>query len=161
MLLSVSIYLLSLSQDAYGYGNGAKNNSFMILVTGWMGVFMEFAGILEWFVNIFKHQTNEFIFGACFTWIANPFLFVSWFTLFKKQKLSFWTSAFATLLSLSFLLFNNILWDNEGNYRQITQIFLGYYLWLFSSLTMLTTNFAAYYLTKKREILPNSSITLT
>ena len=79
--------------------------------------------------------------GAGFAWIANPILFISWFTLKKNLKTSMFSSVFATLISLSFLLFDSII-DNEGGGRhQIKSYELGYWAWVASSIVMLLGTF--------------------
>ena len=146
LFFSVAVYIFSLTQYCYGYDNGAKNDSVMILLTGWIGVLMDFAAIIEWF---FKYQIIDFKFGACFTWIANPLLIISWITFYKKPKLSLLTSIFAAILSISFLFFKNILYDNEGHYRQISYVFSGYYLWVCSVIIILAFNLTENYFEKK------------
>ncbi len=146
LFFSVAIYIFSLTQYCYGYDNGAKIESLGILFAGWIGVTMDLAAIIEWF---FKYQIIDFKFGACFTWIANPLLIISWITFYKKPKISLLTSLFAALLSISFFFFKNILFDNEGNYRQIEHLFSGYYLWVCSTIIILAFNLIENYSEKK------------
>src|ERR1700710_2530209 len=53
--------------------------------------------------------------GAALTWIANPLIIASWLTT-KKNKVSLICSLLAVLLSISFLLFKNIVNDEGGTY---------------------------------------------
>ena len=82
--ISVLLFLLSLTQDAYyiwrgnGWGPG-----FALLLLGWLGVFV-----------------------GEFAWLANPALVVAWLALWKRRR-QFIALAFAVtslLLALSFLL---------------------------------------------------------
>ena len=73
------------------------------------------------------------LFGAGISWLANPLLFVAWLCLirsYNKGALIF--SLLSILFSLSFLLFDQILANEAGDYCKILERGLGYWLWLLS-----------------------------
>ncbi len=51
---------------------------------------------------------------------------------------------------MSFLLFDEVISDEAGNYSPITQYKLGYWLWVVSSLTMLIGSLLLTYISKNR-----------
>jgi hypothetical protein len=75
--------------------------------------------------------------GAGLAWLANPFLFFAWIYIFRKVKVSFWLSLLATLFSLSFLLFGEVVTSEGGGTRKIISMAIGYYLWLGSIILLL------------------------
>lgn len=75
--------------------------------------------------------------GAGISWIANPLLFISWFTLKKNIQTAVLLSAIATLSSLSFLLFDRIGTSESGHSQQILVYKAGYWIWLSSCATTL------------------------
>ncbi|MEO6671209.1 MAG: hypothetical protein ABIN36_17130 [Ferruginibacter sp.] len=87
----------------------------MVMLLGWAALFSSLAGI---------------------AWIANPLLFASWWLLKKKLKRSMILSIFSTTLSLSFLMFDNIIDNEAGHHNKIIEYKAGYWLWLCSSLSM-------------------------
>ena len=80
--------------------------------------------------------------GAAISWMANPLLLASWLLLGKKLKAAMFLSIFATLLSLSFLLFDGIV-DNEGGQpHKIISYKAGYWLWAGSCICMMVGTYA-------------------
>jgi hypothetical protein len=77
---------------------------------------------------------------AGFSWLANPFILASWITLKKNRKKSLILSLIATLLSVSFLFFSEVVKDESGSPRQITAHKVGYWLWLSSMIVMVIGN---------------------
>jgi hypothetical protein len=70
--------------------------------------------------------------GSGISWLANPFLFLSWLLLFKKTKYSQYCSILAVLFSSSFLMLRSVV-TNEGEVpRGIVTYDTGYWLWLAS-----------------------------
>ncbi|WP_395655364.1 hypothetical protein [Flavobacterium sp.] len=111
--LSVLMFLASLTQNAYYLGEHEESvGSFGLIafLLGWMGVF-----------------------GAGISWLANPFLIISWGILtFGNLKKSLILSVLALLFSLSFMLFNDIIANEGGGHKVITSYDIGYYLWVSS-----------------------------
>lgn len=70
--------------------------------------------------------------GAAITWLANPFLIISWILLTKNKNSAWVFSLTALLLSLLFLNFHTIIENEAGHYKTIMKIGLGYWLWLAS-----------------------------
>lgn len=89
---------------------------------------------------VFSGAIGVLLGGAGITWLANPILLASWIWFRKKHHLSLIASFISTLISLSFLLFKNVMVDEAGNYDQITSYRLGYWLWVLSSLIMFVGN---------------------
>jgi hypothetical protein len=84
--------------------------------------------------------------GAAMTWFANPILAASWILSKRNPLLSLTGSLLATLISLSFLLFHNIIDNEAGHYNTIISYKLGYWLWVASSTSMLIGNCILYFL---------------
>jgi hypothetical protein len=138
--ISAFLFLCSLTQSCYGYENGAENESFYIFCFGWIGVFMEFAIILDSLIAAVKHSVWNYPGGATFTWLANPLLLFAWITFRKKQKLSLKLSLIALILSLLFAIFKKVIYDNEGNFMNIHVLLPGYYIWVSSIATIFVFN---------------------
>lgn len=78
--------------------------------------------------------------GAGLTWLANPILFISWVKYKTNSKTSFYCSAISTIISLSFLMFDEVIAEEAGNFQRISSYKIGYWLWVASSVTILTGN---------------------
>ncbi|MBK8643513.1 MAG: hypothetical protein IPN15_15260 [Saprospiraceae bacterium] len=76
--------------------------------------------------------------GTGIAWLANPFLFIAWYTPIPEfEGLHDVKSLFAVIFSLSFLLFGSTM-DNEGGISHaIISYEWGYKLWTSSCLIML------------------------
>nr|WP_294943951.1 hypothetical protein [uncultured Mucilaginibacter sp.] len=120
--ISCGVYLASLTQTGYCTEANCDSIGIGCLVGGIIGVLSG---------------------GAALTWLANPFIFTSWFTVYNNPKLSIFASIAAVLIALSFLLFNQIMKDEAGNYSKITAYGLGYWLWLLSAAIMVAGNLYA------------------
>jgi hypothetical protein len=75
--------------------------------------------------------------GAYFTWLANPFIFLSWI-FYKNNQYSLTFSFLAAIGSGSFLLFKEMPDVEMGG--EITHYHMGYWLWLSSMTIMLIGN---------------------
>lgn len=75
--------------------------------------------------------------GAGISWLANPLLFAAWIKLKKNLKASMFLSMFAALISLSFLLFDSIIDNENGQEKEIISYRAGYWLWVTSGVVML------------------------
>ncbi|MBD0831591.1 hypothetical protein [Aestuariibaculum sediminum] len=126
LTVSVVVYLISLSQKTFCTPNGCGYFAGILnLISGWIGVFM-----------------GNF---PAFPWLANPLLFLSWY-LFKKQKTnwSFLLSVISFILMLSFLLVDEIIHKGGSIVSRVLSYQIGYWLWVLSSLIMLTANLMVY-----------------
>jgi hypothetical protein len=121
LLISIIVFIISLTQNTYC--TSSKNSSDDL--SGW---FVLLIGIIGVFAG-----------GACLSWLANPFILVSWIIV-KKTKYSFAFSLLAVICSSSFLLFDKIVVDEAGHYANITHYNIGYWLWLSSMIVMLIGN---------------------
>jgi len=128
LIVSMALFVLSLTQKCFCTTNQC-GDSIMVLLVGWMGL-----------------TTG----GAAITWLANPFLWVSWIFI-KKNSISLVCSIVSLLICLSFLLFKTIIDDEAGNYNKIVGYKMGYWLWMISSLVMLTGNLFLNALKQKSE----------
>jgi hypothetical protein len=118
LLLSVFTYSISLTQECYCF-TGSCGSSFMALIMGMIGL----------------------IFGSAnLAWLANPCLFISWFSWKKNNRKSLLASIGALVLMIYFLFFKEIISDEAGNYSEIVSYGLGYWLWIFSACIMLIGN---------------------
>ena len=116
--ISIGLFLFSLGKKCYCTTNQCAD-SILVFLIGWLGL-------------IFG--------GAALTWLANPFLIFTWILTNKNSKYALATSFVASLLSLSFLLFDNVIDNEAGHYNKIISYQLGYWLWLSSSVTMFLGN---------------------
>lgn len=112
LIAGISLYAISLCDDAYCTGNGCVQ-SIMTLLLGWAGV------------------TSG---GASISWIANPILIVAWRLLAKNKRNAWLFGLLATIFSLSFLGFKTVIDDEAGNYRTIVKIGISYWFWVASCL---------------------------
>ena len=122
LILSIGIFLLSLTQIAYCTTNLCRS-SLDSLVLGFFGVFYDITAI---------------------TWLANPILFISWMFFIRKPKLSLILSSLAVIISLGFLFFSKVVDNEAGHLNLIISHKLGYWLWVYSSLIMLIGNAISY-----------------
>ena len=75
--------------------------------------------------------------GAGISWLANPLLISSWgLYFFDKGKLASITSILAVVAATSFLSFDTVISSAAPTYSKITEIKLGYWLWLASTVIM-------------------------
>jgi hypothetical protein len=126
LILSIGLFICSLTQPSYCTTTGC-GDSIAVFISGAIGFLLG---------------------GAALTWLANPLLFISWFLINRKPKLSLITSLTATLIALSFLLFKQVINDEAGNYSNIISYKPGYWLWLSSSIAMFGGNLHSFTTTK-------------
>jgi hypothetical protein len=111
--ISIGLFLLSLLNNGYCMDNSCRSSIELLL----MGGIAMLTG------------------GAAIAWLASPLLVVSWMLLARNKKAA-WLFALAALIScLYFLHFKVVIDDEAGNYRTITKIGWGYWLWLASCAT--------------------------
>lgn len=127
---SIGVYVFALTQDAYyveGHDPKAWALAFGLLLVGWIGVL-----------------------GGYYAWVANPFLFLSWFFLHKKKYLyGLLVSAISVLLMLSFLSYKTILTSENMTYLKIVWRGPGYWLWVVSGVLSLLSSFIGIYYNRK------------
>lgn len=114
MLWSVGTYLVALTQDAYyveGHDPKAWAFAFGLLLVGWLGI----------------------LYGY-YAWIANPFLFLSWFFICRKKYLFGILCAVISLsFMLSFLSYKTIVTSVKLECLSIIWRGPGYWLWVASA----------------------------
>jgi hypothetical protein len=115
-LISVALYILSLTQQCYCTERSCAD-SLPVLIFGIFGI-----------------GSRGVVF---FVWLANPALWISWFYLFRKEKLTLYTSLFATIFSLSFLFFTEIKDGATEGIHKIINYQPGYWLWVSSACSIL------------------------
>lgn len=121
IIISILLLLLSFTQECYCTTSNCADSILAFLLGG---------------VGLFSG-------GASLTWLANPMLIAAWFTYKRRLKTSMWFSVVATLLALSFLLFDSVLANENGQAQQIISYRIGYWLWVMSCVTMLVATFVA------------------
>ena len=147
---SVCLFFLALTQPCY-CTSGCVNPVLVVLL-GWLGMMVDLGSVVDWMAALLDHTSPALpaAVGASFTWLANPLLCLSWTLLKANPKGAIGASLMATALSMSFLLFDEVISDEAGNYSPITQYKLGYWLWVVSCLTMLTGSLLLTYTGKNR-----------
>jgi hypothetical protein len=118
IIVSVSLLFVSCFYICYCTIHGCTK-SIDVLLFGWLGLF---GG------------------GANLTWTANPLLIITWILFSKRHRLSLFFSILATLISLSFLGFNQIQEGESGGSTAIIKIGPGYWFWFSSCLTTFLGN---------------------
>lgn len=116
-------FAISLTQECY-CTTASCGNSAMALIVGPLGLCFG---------------------GVGFSWLANPFLFIAWFSFRKKPLNAIITSVIALALMLLFLFFKQIISDEAGNYSAIVSYKLGYWLWLLSGGIILVSSILVFY----------------
>jgi len=122
LCVSWLIYVLSLTQECFSQNPSNSDTSigWGLLILGWIGIFYH-----------------------CYVWIANPFLFLSWYCLVKNlPKISLFLSICSALFMLSFLSYDTILTRElpDQLYSSITGYRSGYWLWLLSGIMLIIGN---------------------
>ena len=120
----VGLFLLSLTQDGY-YIDGTDPRAWApawgLLLFGWLGLF-----------------------SGVFAWVANPLLVIGWILFIRRRyRAGLWTAIAALLLMLSFLLHTTILSSEAPTYSKITGYGPGYWLWVASGVSLLSSNVLA------------------
>ncbi len=75
--------------------------------------------------------------GPGISWFLNPLLITSYFISSKAINFKLGLSVASVIFGLSFLLFDEIIKDEAGNYGKITGYALGYWLWILSAVVNL------------------------
>lgn len=147
-ITGITLFIASLTQKCYCLGDQC-GDSIAAFLFGWLGVLLELGHVATFIMEKIQGQDTIFNYkiGATLSWLANPLIIISFVTLRFSPKTTIVISVLSTLIILSFLLFRFVIANEAGHYNEITSYKLGYYLWLLSSLTMLT---GSIYLTTKR-----------
>lgn len=116
---SIVLFAASLTQKCYCTTSNC-GDSLPVLLIGWLGMFSG---------------------GATLTWLANPFLFISWILVPKNLKSAMIFSTLAGLFSMGFLMFDAVVDSEAGHVNQIIAYKAGYWLWLSSCWVMLIGSF--------------------
>lgn len=112
---TLGLFLFSLTQAAFYIDRpdyDAWSNPIGLLFVGWLGLLAGDA--------------------ACLPWLANPLLILGWVALFKFEKLAPIFGILAVAIGLSFLGHEEIISSEAPTYSKITEIKLGYWLWILS-----------------------------
>lgn len=123
LLISIALFVLSLPFRCYCTGDSCTY-SFMALALGGFGMLNG---------------------GAALAWLANPLLITSWIITRKVTNASLFISLGAMLIAFSFLLFDQVLANENGGKQTITSIETGYWLWLISIVIMFFLNVVLIY----------------
>ncbi|CAH0337269.1 hypothetical protein FVB9288_03022 [Flavobacterium sp. CECT 9288] len=127
IILSLSIFLTSLTFDAFSYEyQGVKMmSSLSCFVTGSLAILG--GGTLEWLI-----------------WLANPLCLISIFCLIMDKNLASKFNFTALILAISFYSWNSVLASESGTSGKILSVELGYFIWL-ASITVLTIGTKLYF----------------
>lgn len=133
-ILSILIYLISVTQNAFKVEDLEKikiYKSYEVLLMGGIGFLG--GGIFEAFI-----------------WSSNIWLLLALiFTKNKKYTEALIFSSLATLISTSFILWNEVLASESGRNAKIISLELGYFLWI-TSIIILFLNSIFSFLKKKK-----------
>jgi hypothetical protein len=137
IILSVTFYLSSLTQTAYCTYD--CKSSLTVFLVGLLGVLTEIGSIVSSIMDKINGQTNtmNINIGATFTWLANPIIVFSLIIFRHSKRTALILSTISSALILLFLVFDRVVDDVAGHYSKVTNIKLGYWLWLFSSLIIM------------------------
>ena len=125
LYVSIGLYIASLTQDCYCTTNSCGEK--------WQGIYITIIGALGGTMS-----------AAALTWYANPKIWVSWVLLKKHSYKSVFFALAATIVAISFLFFDKVSGNEDGNQVTITGYHLGYWLWVASMLVTLTGSFILY-----------------
>ena len=148
IVIAIILFIVSLTQTAY-CTNDCKS-SFMVLLVGLLGMLTEIGAIASFIMDNLKGHSSSISneIGATFTWLANPIILFSLFIFNRNKRKSLVPSIISTLLILLFMAFEKVVNNEAGHYSKITELKLGYWLWLLSSLTILIGSLTILKLTK-------------
>ena len=116
IILSIIVFIISLFQPAFFIDredSDAYSNSLFLLALGWMSFLG--GGFVPFII-----------------WLANPIYVISIFLINKSIKFGIITSLVPILLALIFANLNSILTSESGSKSKITELGLGFYLWISS-----------------------------
>ncbi|WP_426584296.1 hypothetical protein [Mucilaginibacter sp. R-33] len=123
---SMCVYVISLTQHCYCTTESC-GDSIMALIMGPLGL-------------IFG--------GAGFSWLANPFLIIAWFSFKDRYLRTIVVSSISVAFMVSLLVFKEIISDEAGNYSAIVNYKLGYWLWVLSGGIMLVGSMLVFFRSK-------------
>ena len=113
LIVGILLFAFSLFNTSFCTDNGCRTSMEAFLI-GWLAMLTG---------------------GAAITWLANPFLIITWILLAKNNKSAWLFGLTASVISISFLKFQVVIENETGHYNLITKIGLGYWLWVSSCLT--------------------------
>ncbi len=118
LLISIILFAASLTQKSY-CTTGSCSDSSAVFIFGVFGLLYP---------------------GVNWTWLANPLLLGAWIFIFRNPKISLLLSFISTFLAAIFLMFGEILENENGQYMQIIAYKAGYWLWLTSHTCILLSH---------------------
>lgn len=116
IILSIIVFIISLFQPAFFIDrkdSDAYSDSLFLFALGWMSFFG--GGFIPFII-----------------WLANPIYLISIFLINKSLKSGISMSLISILLALIFANLNSILTSESGSTSKITELGLGFYLWISS-----------------------------
>ena len=123
VLISIGLFIISLSQKCYCTPSHCSY-SIMAFLLGLAGMASS---------------------AAAFSWLANPLLIISWILQKRNPRGSMLLTMFAFLFTLSFLLFDSVLANENGQQQAITSYKPGYWFWVCSAGIMMLGGFVQVY----------------
>ena len=111
----------------------------MVLLVGLLGILTEIGAIASFIMDKINGQTSTINndIGATFTWLANPIILFSLIIFRHSKRTALILSTISSTLILLFLVFDKVVDNEAGHYSKVTELKLGYLLWLFSSMIIL------------------------
>lgn len=116
LIIGTGLFIFSLFNKCYCTAEGCAS-SLGVLLIGWLGALTG---------------------GAALTWLANPFLIITWVLIAKNKRYAWIFSLIAALISISFLKFDSVIKNEAGHYETITGTAIGYWLWFSSCFVTFT-----------------------
>lgn len=129
VILSLLVFMLSLTQNAYCTGNCASG--LLAFLTGWLGMVVELGDIISSVLEKDAPFNTEL--GSSLIWLANPLYFASLFFFSISGRAGLLFSVITLLTMACFPLFSQVLINEAGHYGTIKSLEPGYYLWLGSA----------------------------
>ncbi len=116
--LSIALFMVALTQPCFDTENapGDTGQGAALVISGFFGFFSSAAGL---------------------TWLANPALWFAWVVIARKPGRSLYAGAMAMAMALGFLLCKDVMINEAGGVSNITNIRIGYSLWVGSIAVML------------------------
>jgi hypothetical protein len=112
-----TLYCISLKFPALTTANGVKFGGLIILLTGWLGIFVMMESAASWYANLF-------------------FIYISVQT-FKGKKTGI-SHLFMLLLAIRAFFPMKIMLDEAGSTSKVAEHNLGFYFWV-SAIVLLST----------------------
>jgi len=120
LLLSIILFIISLFQPAFFIDrkdSDAYSDSLFLFALGWMSFFG--GGFIPFLI-----------------WLANPLYIISLFLINRKSKTGIITISISIFLALIFANLNEILTSESGSTSKITELGVGYFLWISSFIVL-------------------------